>query len=79
MTINHPNIWVSGNRKEGYTVVSEGTEEPLHKTVKQKEAITFGRELAKIRRCELIIQNQNGKIRSKDSYGNESKAKDTEN
>jgi len=37
----------------------------------QKEAIDIGKSIAKNQKSELIIQNAEGKIRSKDSYGND--------
>jgi hypothetical protein len=37
----------------------------------QKAAITKGRELAKQEHIELVIHGRNGKIRDKDSYGND--------
>ena len=37
----------------------------------QKEAIDYGREIAKNQKTELVIHNQKGQIRDKDSYGNE--------
>lgn len=37
----------------------------------QREAIERGRELAKNKKVDLIVQGEDGKIRSKDSYGND--------
>lgn len=37
----------------------------------QKEAIDYGREIAKNQRTELVIHNRKGQIRDKDSYGND--------
>ncbi len=37
----------------------------------QKEAIKYGRELAVKQKAELVIHGENGKIRDKDSYGND--------
>ena len=48
-------------------------------TKTQREAIEIGREFAKKHASELIIQSREGKIRSKDSYGNDpNPPKDTE-
>jgi hypothetical protein pcarcW_19674 len=37
----------------------------------QKEAIDYGREIAKNQKTELVIHNKKGQIRDKDSYGND--------
>ena len=60
--IKYHNIWAV--KVEGNTKVTKNT-----KT--QKEAIDIAREIAKNQKSELIIQNTEGKIRSKDSYGND--------
>jgi hypothetical protein len=44
----------------------------------QAEAAARGRELAKEAKVDLVIKGLDGKIRSKDSYGNESSKRDTE-
>lgn len=37
----------------------------------QREAITYGREIAKNQQSELVIHNLKGRIREKNSYGND--------
>jgi len=37
----------------------------------QKEAINYGRDIAKNQQSELVIHRQNGQIRDKVSYGND--------
>lgn len=37
----------------------------------QKEAISYARDIAIKQQSELIIHGRNGKIRDKDSYGND--------
>ncbi len=37
----------------------------------QKEAINIGREVAKNNSSELLIHGKNGRIREKNSYGND--------
>lgn len=37
----------------------------------QKEAIDYGRKIAKNQKSELVIHGRNGRIRDKDSYGND--------
>jgi uncharacterized protein YdaT len=65
------NVWVSGNRTEGYKVKSEEASKAasLHDT--QKAAIEAAKEIAKNRGVEVIVQGTDSKIRSKDSYGND--------
>lgn len=41
----------------------------VHKT--QKAAITHGREIAKNQKAEFYVHGRDGKIREKDSYGND--------
>jgi uncharacterized protein (UPF0262 family) len=60
--INYHNIWA---------VKGEGNTKVTKITKTQKEAIDIAREIAKNQKSELIIQNTEGKIRSKDSYGND--------
>lgn len=38
----------------------------------QKEAIEYARQIAINQKSELIVQNKDGKIRLKNSYGNDS-------
>jgi hypothetical protein len=44
----------------------------------QGEAEHYGRRFARRFRVDLVTHRRDGRIRSKDSYGNESRAKDTE-
>ena len=44
----------------------------------QHEAITIGRRVARRMRVDLVTHARDGRIRSKDSYGNEGPARDTE-
>ncbi|MGE6396952.1 DUF2188 domain-containing protein [Chryseobacterium piscium] len=37
----------------------------------QKEAISIGKNIATNNKSELLIHGKNGKIRAKDSYGND--------
>jgi len=72
------NIWVV-KHPEGWAVKSEGNKRATNVTKTQREAIEIGREFAKKHASELIIQSREGKIRSKDSYGNDpNPPKDTE-
>ena len=37
----------------------------------QQQAIEYGRHIAVKQRCELVIHSADGKIRNKNSYGND--------
>ena len=64
------NQWVIIHPK-GWAIKGEGNKRVTKVTKTQKEAIDVAREIAKNQKSELIIQNTEGKIRSKDSYGND--------
>ena len=68
--VPHNNAWTV--RKSGSSKVT--------KTFKtQTGAIKFAKSIAKNQKTELLIHNRQGKIRSKDSYGNDPcPPKDTE-
>lgn len=55
-----------------WAVIIEGNANPVRITGTQQSAIDFGKEIAKRERSELIIHGADGKIRQKDSYGNDS-------
>lgn len=65
------NQWVV-KRDDEWAVRGEGNSRDTshHKT--QQEAIDAARGIAQNQKSELIIQGQNGKIREKNSYGNDS-------
>jgi hypothetical protein len=65
-----PNVWVTG--KDGqFRVTSEGADRAasVHRT--QRDAIEAGREIAQSRRAELFIHGENGRIRDRETYGND--------
>ncbi len=64
------NQWVTIHPK-GWAIKGEGNKRATKVTKTQKEAINIARRIAKNQKSELIIQNTEGKIRSKDSYGND--------
>ena len=64
------NQWVTVHPK-GWAIKGEGNTKVTKITKTQKEAIDIARDIAKNQKSELIIQNTEGKIRSKDSYGND--------
>jgi uncharacterized protein YdaT len=57
--------------QEGWAVKSEGSQRAssVHKT--QAEAITRAREIAQNQQTELFIHGRDGRIRTRDSHGND--------
>lgn len=51
----------------------EGNKKLTKKTKTQKEAIEEAKEIAKNQESELFIHKKDGKIRERNSYGNDSK------
>jgi len=64
------NQWINIHPK-GWAVKGEGNKRATKITKTKKEAIDIGKKIAKNQKSELYIQNREGKIRSKDSYGND--------
>ncbi|MGE4215243.1 MAG: DUF2188 domain-containing protein [Anaerotignaceae bacterium] len=64
------NQWVSP-REDGWAVHGEGNTKDTKLFQTQKEATEYAKEIAKNQESEVIIQRKDGKIRSKDSYGND--------
>jgi uncharacterized protein YdaT len=58
-------------REEGWAVRGEGNsrDTSLHKT--QEEARQAAREIAINQRSEVVVRREDGRIRDKDSYGND--------
>jgi len=54
-----------------WAVKGEGNTKVTKITKTQKEAIDIAKKIAENQKSELYIQNRAGKIRSKDSYGND--------
>ncbi|MGH2079155.1 DUF2188 domain-containing protein [Aerococcus urinaeequi] len=58
--------------KDGrWQVIGAGNEKATKLFNTQKDAENFARGIAKNQHAELITHGRNGKIRSKDSYGND--------
>lgn len=64
------NQWVTVHPK-GWAIKGEGNKRATKVTKTQKEAIDIAKKIAENQKSELYIQNREGKIRSKDSYGND--------
>ena len=64
------NIHVTPNAGR-WNVKQEGRKTPVTTTATQKAASEIGRKLAQANKSELIIHRPNGRIREKNSYGND--------
>jgi hypothetical protein len=56
---------------KGWAVRTEGNKSATKCTRTQAEAINVGRQMAKNNQSELVVHGENGKIRQKNSYGND--------
>ena len=57
--------------KGKWAVRGEGNKKVTKITTTQQEAIERAKEIAKNKKAEVVIHNRKGKIRDKDSYGND--------
>lgn len=72
------NQWVSP-RGDQWGVHGEGNSKDTKLFDTQGDAADYAREIAKHQGSEVIIQRPDGRIRSKDSYGNDPRSvRDTE-
>ena len=55
----------------GWQVKGAGNSRATVRTKTQEEAINIGRDIARNQGAELVIHGTDGKIRAKDSYGND--------
>ena len=70
-------VHVIGNRvRSGWQVTQGGRTLSNHRT--QDAALTAARRVARRTDVDLVAHGRNGRIRSKDSFGNETGARDTE-
>lgn len=70
------NVHVLPDFDAGWYVAHEGRTVSRHRT--QAQAMKAGRTVARRHRVDLVTWGVDGRIRSKDSYGNESPVRDTE-
>lgn len=56
---------------DGWAVRGAGNKRVTSVHPTQREAIDRGREIAKNQESELVIHGENGRIREKNSYGND--------
>ena len=54
-----------------WQVIGEGNSKATAVTNTQKQAISIAREIAQNQKSELVIHGENGRIRQKDSHGND--------
>lgn len=65
------NVHVTKRETGEWAVITEKSERAFRLADTQKEAIEIARDVAKNQQSELIIHGENGKIRQKDSFGND--------
>jgi len=56
---------------DGWAVRGAGNERATSVHDTQRDAIERGREIAQNQQSELLIHGENGRIRARDSYGND--------
>ncbi len=57
--------------QNGWAVKTARSEKAVKVTETQKKAIVIGKSVAQNQKSELVIHRPNGRIRDKDSYGND--------
>ena len=57
--------------KKGWAVKPAGSNKPTNIVPTQREAINIARNRARRQESELLIHNKQGRIRERDSYGND--------
>ena len=65
------NQHVTPHPKGGWQVIGGGNSRATVRTETQQQAIERAREIAIKQRSELLIHGENGRIRQKNSYGND--------
>lgn len=65
------NQHVTPDGSGGWQVKGAGNSKATKKTKTQKEAINVAREIAKKQKSEIVIHRPDGRIRDKDSHGND--------
>lgn len=65
------NVHVTKRENGEWAVKTERSEKAFRITGNQKDAIEIARSVAQNQHSELIIHGTNGKIRQKDSFGND--------
>lgn len=65
------NQHVTPHPNGGWQIKGEGNQKATKITDTKKEAVNTARQIAKNQESELIIHGKDGKIQSKDSFGND--------
>lgn len=65
------NQHVTRHPSGGWQVKGAGNSKATTRTTTQKQAIQIARDIAIHQKSELVIHGENGKIRAKNSYGND--------
>lgn len=65
------NIWTGPHREGGWANRSEGASQPMARYATKAETEAVGREAARARGVEHIIQRRDGRIAERNSYGND--------
>ena len=65
------NQWVSPTSNGKWKVHGEKSSKATKVFDNKSQAVEFGKGIAKNQQSELIVQKKDGKIQSKDSYGND--------
>ena len=66
-----PSQHVVKSSSGGWAVKKGGSTRATKVYSTQKEAVTAGREIAKKKKAEFYVHGRDGRIREKDSYGND--------
>jgi hypothetical protein len=66
-----PEVAVEPRPDGRWAVQTNGTQRADSLHDRQTDAVKRGRELAQNKRAELVIKDEKGRIRQKDSYGND--------
>lgn len=64
-------IHVVARTKEGWVVKGEGQSRPVSVHDTQRDAIDAARVIARYQKGEVVIHGRDGRIRDRDSYGND--------
>ena len=68
---NNKNQHVTPHKDGGWQVKGAGNSKATARTETQSEAIKIARDIAINNKSEVVIHGQNGRIREKNSYGND--------
>jgi redox-sensitive bicupin YhaK (pirin superfamily) len=73
---NSRDVHVVGNSSGGWRVTQRGRMLSQHRL--QRRAVQAGTRVARRERLDVVTHARDGRVRSKDSHGNEGRARDTE-